>query len=87
MPEEKVREEIALFVEQHAPIGLMQTDLVELVDPRGNVIGGAIIWEAALEKRPPLTQDLRSTQELDAARYVLAQEFEQTQNTQAPRMN
>ncbi len=38
------------FIGQHHPDQLTCEDIVKLEDSRGNIIGGAIIWEASWEK-------------------------------------
>jgi hypothetical protein len=81
LAEEDVHGEVNLFLEQHRPDDLVWRDTVELTDPRGRIIGGAVIWEARWERKS------RPEQALDAARYVLAQGFEQTQNSLTPRVN
>jgi hypothetical protein len=74
--------EAELFSRQYHPDGLNCKDVVELVDLRGNTIGGAIIWEARWDKH-------RIEQALQAARCVLREAFDKQQSSlpQALRRN
>jgi len=74
LTEEEAQMEISLFVAEHKPDEVIEGETVELVDSHHRVIGGTIIWQAYWDKRRP-------SQEVEAARYVLAQGFEEAQSS------
>jgi hypothetical protein len=71
------RREAERFIAQHDSDQLTCEDIVELKDPKGNTIGGAMIWEARWKKKPEESA-------LQAVRHLLRDEFEREQRDRLP---
>lgn len=90
MSPRRARIEAELFAEQQNPDELHFEDVVTLIDPRGRVIGGALVWEARWEKDPEV-RARREAEEfiLEELEFMLKREdFEEGQTDRLnPRMN